>query len=39
LAGFAAAGIEEVMVMPIGPDPAPIAEGLVTEVLPRVAGS
>jgi len=37
LEGFAAAGIEEAMVMPIGPDPVAITERLATDVVPRVA--
>ncbi len=35
--GFAAAGIEGVMVMPIGPDPLAITESLATSVAPKLA--
>jgi F420-dependent oxidoreductase-like protein len=37
MAGFAAAGIEGVMVMPLGPDPVRFAEAVAVQVVPRLA--
>ncbi len=37
MAGFASAGIEGVMVMPIGPDPVAITELLAAQAVPRLA--
>lgn len=37
MAGFSAAGIEAVMVMPLGPDPVGFAEGVAQQVVPRLA--
>lgn len=38
MAGFADAGIEGVMVMPLGPDPVGFAEGVAQQVVPQLAG-
>ena len=37
MAGFAAAGIEGVMVMPLGPDPVRFTEAVAMQVVPRLA--
>ena len=37
MAGFAAVGIEGVMVMPIGPDPVALTEQLATQAVPKLA--
>ena len=38
LVAFAAAGIEGVMVMPVGPDPVAFTSQLAVEVVPRLQG-